>query len=99
MLTRRHELWVCVNDHCQNGSLSYTALSGVPRSQLADRQPINDEQIQYLIPRQQYSHDTILNVSREYFPSVPMFGKIRWILYDGNKCAFVYKIFKVKDYV
>ncbi|CAF5077864.1 unnamed protein product, partial [Rotaria sp. Silwood1] len=50
MLTRRHELWVCVNDHCQNGSLSYTALSGVPRSQLADRQPINDEQIQYLIP-------------------------------------------------
>ncbi|CAF5014385.1 unnamed protein product, partial [Rotaria sp. Silwood1] len=90
MLTRRHELWVCVNDHCQNGSLSYTALSGVPHSQLDDRQPINDGQIQYLIPNlknlpfkplstlktliiggQQYSHDAILNVSREYFPSVP----------------------------
>jgi hypothetical protein len=118
MLARRHEMWVCVNDHSQDGSLSHNALSDIPCARLDDRQPINDGQIQFLIsnmfnlpfkPRstlktliingQKYSHNSILNASREYFPSLPTVGKIRWILYDGRKCAFICTIYKMEGYV
>ena len=118
MLARRHEMWVCVNDHSQDGSLSYTALSNAPYGRLDDRHPINDGQIQFIISNmsklpfkplstlktfivngQKYSHNTILNVSKEYFPSLPIVGKIRWILYDGKRCAFICTMYKVKGYI
>ncbi len=118
MLARRHEMWVCVNDHSQQGSLSHNALADAPYGQLDDRQRIDDAQIQFVIsnmfklpfrPRstlknfiingQKYSHNSILNVSREYFPCLPTVGKIRWILYDGRNCAFVCTMYQVKGYV
>ena len=48
---------------------------------------------------QEYCHDTILNVAREQLPSLPTIGKIRWMLYDGNRCAFVCNMYNVKGYV
>jgi len=118
MLARRHEIWICVNDHSQNGSLSHNALSDVPHGRLDDRQPISDVQIQFVISNmskllfkplstlksfiingQKYSHGSILNVSSEYFPSLPTIGKIRWILYDGKRCAFICTMFQVKSYI
>ncbi|CAF4536927.1 unnamed protein product [Rotaria socialis] len=118
MLARRHELWVCVKDRCQDGSLSPNALSGLPYCRLDDRQSIDDVQIQFLISNilkspfqptstlrlwilggQRYSHKTIVNVSKEYFPSLPTVGQIRWILYDGKQCAFICKIYKTNGYI
>ena len=118
MLARRHEAWICVNDHSQDGSLSHNALSDVPCARLDDRQPITDRQIQFLMlnmfklpfkPRstlkslsingEKYSHNSILNVSKEHFPCLPSVGRIRWILYDGRRCAFICMMCKVEDYV
>lgn len=48
---------------------------------------------------EEYLHDTIVNVAREQLPSLPTIGKIRWILYDGKRCAFICKLYKVKGYV
>ncbi|CAF1315941.1 unnamed protein product [Adineta steineri] len=118
MLARRHELWISVKDHVQNGSLSPNALSDIPYGHLDDRQTINDGQIQFVILNmpnltfkplstlktfishgQKYSHGTILNLSTDYFPDLPIVGKIRWILYDGKNCAFICEMYKVKGYV
>ena len=49
MLARRHEMWACVNDHIQDGSLSPAALSNPPHGKLDSRQTIDDGQIQFLI--------------------------------------------------
>lgn len=49
MLARRHELWACVNDHNQSGSLSHTALSHIPYAKADDKQPINDPTVQFVI--------------------------------------------------
>jgi hypothetical protein len=49
MLARRHELWICVNDRSQDGSLSHTVLSDGPLGRVDDQQPITDGQIQFVI--------------------------------------------------
>ncbi|CAF3315433.1 unnamed protein product [Rotaria socialis] len=52
-----------------------------------------------IINGHKYSQNTVLNVLKENFPTVPIIGKIRWIRYDGKTCAFVCKMYKVKCYV
>jgi hypothetical protein len=118
MLARRHELRVCINDRCQDGSLSHVALSDVPQGRLDNHQPISDGQIQFVISNlsnlpfkplstlkvltvngYKYSKNSILNVSKEHFPSLPIVGKIKWIFYDGKNCAFVCSMYTVKGYV
>lgn len=47
MLARRHELWLCVNDHSQDGSLSHTALQDVPHGRVDNQHPISDNRIQF----------------------------------------------------
>ncbi|CAF1363912.1 unnamed protein product [Rotaria magnacalcarata] len=49
MLMGRNELWLCINDHFQDESLSNVALSGAPYSRVDPHQSINDGQIQFLI--------------------------------------------------
>ncbi|CAF3810936.1 unnamed protein product [Rotaria magnacalcarata] len=49
MLARRHELWLCVNDHSQDGSLSHTSLQNAPHGRLDNQQPISNAQIQFVI--------------------------------------------------
>ncbi|CAF3337229.1 unnamed protein product [Rotaria sp. Silwood2] len=118
MLARRHELWICINDHSHDGSLSHTALSNGSHGVLDSRQPITDGQIQFVISNlpklpfkplstlktmtvkgYKYSHNSVLNVSKEYFSSLPIIGKIKWILYDGNNCALICNMYTVKGYV
>ncbi|CAF3963379.1 unnamed protein product [Rotaria sp. Silwood1] len=118
MLARRHELWICINDHSHDGSLSHTALSNGSHGVLDNRQPITDGQIQFVISNlpklpfkplstlktltvkgYKYSHNSVLNVSKDHFPSLPIVGKIKWMLYDGNSCALICNMYTVKGYV
>ncbi|CAF1324623.1 unnamed protein product [Adineta steineri] len=48
---------------------------------------------------QKYLHGSILNLSTDYSPDLPIIGKIRWILYDVKNCAFICEMYKVKGYV
>jgi hypothetical protein len=118
MLARRHELWICVNDRSQDGSLSHTVLSNGPLGQLDHQQTIDDHQIQFVINNiaqlpfkptstlksltingYEYLKTSVLVISKEHFPPLPIIGKIRWILYDGKNCAFICTIYTVKTYV
>ncbi|CAM4786110.1 unnamed protein product [Rotaria magnacalcarata] len=108
MLARRHELWLCVNDHCQDGSLSHAALVDGPNGVVDNRESISDARVQFIIANlptlpfkpmsmlkvfnssgYKYSKYSIVNLSKEHFPVMPIVGKIKWIFYDGKNCAFI----------
>ncbi|CAM4792491.1 unnamed protein product [Rotaria magnacalcarata] len=118
MLARRHELWLCVNDHCQDGSLSHAALADGPNGVVDNRESISDARVQFVIAHlpslpfkpmsmlkvfnssgYKYSKYSILNLSKEHFPAMPIVGKIKWIFYDGKNCAFICNLYAVKTYV
>ncbi len=46
-----------------------------------------------------YCQNSVLNVSNEHFPALPVVGKIRWIFFDGQNYAFICTIYVVKSYV
>ena len=118
MLARRHELWLCVNYYCQDGSLSHTALSNVSNGVLDKDESISDARVQFVITHltnlpfkptsmlkvfksngYKYSKSSVLNLSKEHFPSMPIVGRVKWILYDGKNCAFICNLYEVKGYV
>ncbi|CAF1070925.1 unnamed protein product [Didymodactylos carnosus] len=45
-----------------------------------------------------YEKYSILNVSNEYFPKTPQFGKISKIFWDGTNCGLYCQLFDIKDY-
>ena len=48
---------------------------------------------------QKYFHNIILNISKEPFPSLSTIERIRWILYNGKKWAFICETYTIKYYV